>query len=221
MIAQTQSVQNYLKTLHAIGASGKPVKGADVARQLELSNPSIFLMLGRLCKAGLVQKHGRQGYSLTEEGNRQALRVLRKHRILETFLLQILGLDWEAVHEEAEQLEHALSDRVESAMDRALGFPEYDPEGRPIPTADYTIVNRHLTPLPLCPVGQRLVIRELRGGGPDRKRRYQEQGLLPGVSVAIESCDSLDGIFKVRVGDTVFSSSREGLSGVFVEEVPE
>lgn len=216
MIVQTVSVEDYLKALFALGGGSEPVRGAWVADRLGISRPSASAMLNRLQEAGLVSP-GRGGYRLTAEGNRRALRIVRKHRILELYLLKVLKLDWEAVHQEAERLEHALSDRVEQAMAEALGDPEWDPEGKPIPSLDYRIPERDLSALGAQTGGGRFVVRELRNNSPERLRRFRDRGLVPGAGITVESYDELDDLFTLRIGRRKLLVGSEGLEGVFVE----
>jgi DtxR family Mn-dependent transcriptional regulator len=221
MIAQTISVEDYLKALYGLGALTDFVRPARIAVRLSISRPSAGAMLGRLEEGGFVESEKGRGYRLTSEGAQRALRVVRKHRILELYLVRVLKLDWEAVHEEAERLEHALSDRVEAAMSHALGDPEWDPEGQPIPTQDLQVAVRDLLPLGASAPGGDFIVRELRNEAPERLRRFRDRGLVPGARVSVEEYDEIDDLYTLRIGRKKVVIGTEGLDGVFVEAATE
>jgi len=131
----SDSVGDYLKAIWTIGA-GEPVSTTDLARRLEVSAPSVSGMLARLHEAGLVSHERYHGATLTSRGMKEALLLVRRHRLVETFLVRHLGYAWDEVHEEAEILEHAVSDRFVDRLDSLLGAPTHDPHGDPIPTVD-------------------------------------------------------------------------------------
>ena len=133
----SHSVENYLKTIHKLGQiNGDRVKTKDIADKLELALPSVTSMLKTLARQGYLDYVPYQGVHLTEAGVKAALKVVRKHRLIELFLVRTLDLDWSEVHEEAELLEHALSDKLTERIDAFLNFPRRDPHGDPIPTKD-------------------------------------------------------------------------------------
>lgn len=133
----TISVENYLKAIYHLESHGEvPVKTKSLAERLEISLPSVTSMLKSLARDGWVDYRPYKGASLNENGTRAALKVIRKHRLVEAFLVQTLGLSWDEVHEEAELLEHAVSESLVSRIDDFLGHPKFDPHGDPIPTAD-------------------------------------------------------------------------------------
>src|SRR5688572_30433044 len=129
----TRARQDYVKALYALGGSGAIVPTSQLAARLSVSAPSTTNMLRRLAGDGLVALVPGRGARLSAAGRRLALDLVRRHRILESFLVRVLGLDWSEVHEDAEILEHHVSDRVLQAMDRLAGHPQEDPHGHPIP----------------------------------------------------------------------------------------
>ncbi|HYH82567.1 MAG TPA: metal-dependent transcriptional regulator [Longimicrobium sp.] len=129
----TDTVEDYLKGLLALAASAKAVRTVALARFVGVSAAAATVMLRRLAAAGLVDYAPYRGARLTPRGRDEAVRVVRRHRVLETFLVRVLGFDAGAVHPEAERLEHAASDELIEAMARLLGAPEHDPHGAPIP----------------------------------------------------------------------------------------
>lgn len=134
-MALTRSKQDYLKALLALAPAGEAVGTSRLAGRLQVSAPSVTNMLARLATERLVTHRARAGARLTARGRREALEMVRRHRILETFLVRVLQLDGSEVHADAEILEHHVSDRVMVAIDRLAGHPDRDPHGRPIPDA--------------------------------------------------------------------------------------
>src|SRR2546421_11074547 len=131
----TRSVEDYLKAIYQLSPEGRPAATRDIAHLLALSAPSVTGMVKRLSEHGLLEHVPYRGVQLTDQGRRAALKMVRRHRLLELYLVQHLGYDWGGVHAEAERLEHAVSDDLIERMASALGQPLYDPHGDPIPTA--------------------------------------------------------------------------------------
>src|SRR6266704_4396959 len=179
----TRSKQDYLKALYALGPAGEPVPTSAIAAHLALSPPSVTNMLRRLAAERLVRHAPRAGARLTPRGRREALEIVRRHRLLETFLVRILGLDWSVVHADAEVLEHHISDRVLAAIDRLVGHPAEDPHGHPIPDARGRVRRRPLRPLGSLEPGARATVREIRDLEGRRLSRWKELGLVPGAEV--------------------------------------
>jgi len=208
------------------GARGGPgaarrVHTSELAEHLGVRKPSVSAMLKRLDEAGLVEHSPRQGARLTEEGWLATMRVVRRHRLLETFLVEVLGLDWSEVHVEAEVLEHHLSRRMVDAIDRLLGHPSEDPHGHPIPDAEGRLRTRELLPLVDLAAGERGTVREVRTAEAERLQRWKELGLVPGAPVAMEAKQALEDVMHVRVGGRELATGTEGVDGVFVEREKE
>jgi DtxR family transcriptional regulator, Mn-dependent transcriptional regulator len=123
----------YLRVIYLLSFQGPRVSTSDVAARLRVAPPTVSAMLRRLDAAGLLATSGSGGIALTEHGQRHAREVVRRHRLIETFLFRAVGLDWDEVHEEAEALQHAVSDKLVDRIDAALGHPRRDPHGDPIP----------------------------------------------------------------------------------------
>ncbi|MBY0528269.1 MAG: metal-dependent transcriptional regulator [Gemmataceae bacterium] len=213
----TRAVQDYLKAIHRLGGADAVVSPVDIAARLEVRAPSVTGMLKRLAEAGWISYEPGRGARLTDTGRSEARRVIRRHRLVELFLARVLGLDWSEVDAEAEALEHAISPRLEQAIAAHLGEPLEDPHGHPIPTREGVLTQRHLQPLSTFDAGQRILIREAQDDNPERLRRWQELGLIPGAVVTIRSFQPLDSLFEVQVGERVLSLGREGLSGLLGE----
>jgi DtxR family transcriptional regulator, Mn-dependent transcriptional regulator len=132
----TESIQHYLREIYKLSQSEPRVSVSALARAQSVSNASASAMVKKLVALGLAEHAPYRGISLTPDGERVAIEVIRHHRLLELYLAETLGVDVEDVHEEADRLEHALSEELEARIDRALGYPTHDPHGDPIPDAN-------------------------------------------------------------------------------------
>src|SRR5207245_7420673 len=147
----TRSVEDYLKVIYHLSSQGGFATTSDIASRLEVAPPSVSGMVKRLSDTGLIEHVPYRGVQLTAQGRREALRMIRRHRILELFLTQQLGYDWDGVHAEAERLEHAVSDGLIERMANALGQPQYDPHGEPIPSTASKIEESAMQPSAAAP----------------------------------------------------------------------
>ncbi len=213
----TRAVQDYLKALHGLDGAERLVSPMELADRLEVRAASVTGMLKRLSEGGWIEYEQGRGARLTPLGTTEALRVIRRHRLMELFLTRVLGLDWSEVDAEAEALEHAISPRLEQAIADHLGEPVEDPHGHLIPTREGELARRSLRPLHSFQTGQQLVIREVQDDRPDRLRRWSDLGLKPGACVTIVRHQALDGIFELEVGNQKVTLAAEGLAGLFAE----
>ncbi len=182
----TRSVEDYLKAIYRLSPEGRPASTSDIAHLLELSAPSVSGMVKRLSELGLLEHIPYKGVQLTDSGRRAALRMVRRHRLIEVYLVQFLGYPWDAVHVEAERLEHAVSDTLVERMAAALGHPAVDPHGDPIPEADGSIREPACTPLSELDVGDTVEILRVDEREPERLRYLASLGLIPGAVVRVE-----------------------------------
>lgn len=217
MSALTRSKQDYLKALYVLDLGDAPVPTSRLAKQLGVSAPSVTNMLSRLAEERLVKHAPRAGARLTARGRREALEMVRRHRILETFLVRVLGLDWSEVHADAEILEHAISPRVLDAIDRLVGHPHEDPHGHPIPDREGRMRRRALMPLTGLARGSRAVVREIRDADGRRMARWKAAGLVPGARVWMREVRAMDDVFELDVAGRRLVTGSEGLEGVMVE----
>ena len=175
------TVENYLKAILQIGQRNRSdvVATGQIAEELEVSPGTVTSMLKTLADSKLARYTPYEGASLTEEGRGLALRMLRRHRLIELFLVRTLGLSWDQVHEEAEHMEHAVSDSLVDAIDAYLGHPATDPHGDPIPTAEGEMRGGEveLVVLPECPVGSKIRLARVTNQGSDFLRFLSEAGL--------------------------------------------
>jgi DtxR family Mn-dependent transcriptional regulator len=208
------AVENYLKEIHGLGGADQTVSPVEIAERLQVRAPSVTGMLKRLAEAGWIQYEPGKGARLTRRGIGLARRVIRRHRLVELFLTRVLGLDWSEVDAEAEALEHAISPRLEQALAAYLGEPLMDPHGHPIPTREGQLLTRQLQRLCDFRTGQTVVIREVQDDNPERLRRWQSLGLVPGAVVRIKSYEPLDGLFVVEINGRSVPLGSEGLAGL-------
>ncbi len=196
----TRSVEDYLKAIYRLSLKGQPVSISDIANHLELSAPSVSGMVKRLSEQGLLAHVPYKGVELTPEGRRLALRILRRHRLIEAYLVAFLGYGWENVHEEAERLEHAVSDQLIERIAAAVGNPRFDPHGDPIPDADGSVLELVCTPLSEIPVGETAEIRQVDTRQSDRLRYIASFGLTPGIRVTVVDRQPFQGPITVQSG---------------------
>lgn len=215
--ALTRSRQDYLKALYALSTAGGTITTSRLARRLGVSAPSVTHMLGLLAGERLVIHSLGAGARLSAEGRRRALEIVRRHRILETFLVRVLGLDWSEVHDDAEVLEHHISDRVLEAIDRLVGHPAEDPHGHLIPDRHGRVRPRALRPLAALPRGASATVREIRDADQHRMARWKEIGLVPGAVVRVREVRAADGVFELEIAGRPLVIGREGLEGVLVD----
>ncbi len=217
MSQPSEAVQDYLKAIHRLGGAERVVSPADIAGAMAVKAPSVTGMLRRLADAGWVDYSPGAGAKLTATGVLEARRVIRRHRLIELFLTRVLGLDWSEVDTEAEALEHALSPRLDAAIAAHLGEPLEDTHGHPIPTAAGELRVRSLVPLTALHAGDHVVLREVQDDRPDRLRRWQELGLVPGAVVKIDAHHPLDGLYDLEVGGKNHRLGTDALTGLLGE----
>ena len=196
----TRSVEDYLKSIYHLTSQGGFATTSDIAAMLEVAPPSVSGMMKRLSETGLIEHVPYRGVQLTHQGRHAALQMIRRHRILEVYLTQQLGYDWGDVHEEAERLEHAVSEKLIDRMASALGDPRYDPHGAPIPTAAGEIEEAELVTLADAAVGAELVLRQVGDENPARLHYLAEQGLTPGTRLTVVERQPFNGPVTVRIG---------------------
>ena len=211
----SSSVGNYLKAIWELSGEGA-ASTKDVAERLSISSASVSNMFVRLREMGLAEYERYQGAALTEAGRVEALRLLRRHRLIETFLLECLGYSWDEVHQEAESLEHAVSETFTERLARFLGHPDYDPHGDPIPTAEGTFKPDNSIALDEAEAGQRVRIAKV-GDEASVLDYLGERGLVPGRLVNVREVRTLDGVVTVEDEDGHTHALGESLArSVFV-----
>ena len=217
----SSSVGDYLKAIRESAEEGA-ASTKDVADRLSVSRASVTNMFARLREMGLVEYERYHGASLTEAGLSEALRLVRRHRLIETFLLDQLGYSWEEVHEEAEKLEHVVSDRFTQRLADLLGHPDHDPHGDPIPAVDGTLEPDESFPLPAAAAGERVLIARVGEETTGLLSYLGERGLVPGRLLTVEEVRTLDGVIAVADEDGATHTLGAPLAGaLFVRSAPE
>ncbi len=201
-IVATLTIENYIKAIyHICSSQDKPVATTgDLAAALGVHPSSVTSMLKTLAEAGLVHYKPYEGVSLTEPGRLLALRVLRRHRLLELFLVRTFDLSWDEVHEEAEELEHAVSDLLIDRIDAYLGYPDCDPHGDPIPKADGTIHSQRGVQLSDWAVCRPFTLVRVLDQTPEFLRYLAGLGLQPGASGCVTNKSEAAGVVVVAIG---------------------
>ena len=196
------STQDYLKRIYELTECGEPASTNDLARELNIKPASVTGMIQKLAaeKPALVEYQKHQGVTLTTSGKRAALEVIRHHRLLEAWLVQTLGYSWDEVHEEAERLEHAISEDFERRIAAALGHPTRDPHGELIPTEDLKMPADDSTPLSALRPNQSATIQRVISQDPDLLRHLESLGLIPGIQIEVTEYSSFDNNLTVKVG---------------------
>jgi DtxR family transcriptional regulator, Mn-dependent transcriptional regulator len=216
----SSSVGDYVKAIWELAGDGS-ASTKEVAGRLSVSSASVTGMFGRLQEMELVRYERYRGASLTSAGLAEALRLVRRHRLIETFLMEHLGYSWQDVHEEAESLEHAVSDEFTERLAELLGHPARDPHGDPIPAADGTLVLESSKPLSEAQVGQRVRIVKVDDDSATVLNHLGERGLVPGRTVSVKEVRSVDGVVNVEDEGGEEHPLGESLArAVFVEDAP-
>jgi DtxR family Mn-dependent transcriptional regulator len=200
----TAPVEDYLKAIFEIENATSAAGTNEIAQMLRIAPASVTGMLRRLAELGLISYERYRGVRLSELGRRAALRTIRRHRVIEAYLTKALGYPWDRVHDEAERLEHAASDDLIDRMAAAIGEPETDPHGAPIPTREGTVDAPMLLALLDVPVGDMVRVRRVGDRDPERLRYLAELGIIPGAEVRVITRAPFGGPITLRI-------MREGL----------
>jgi DtxR family Mn-dependent transcriptional regulator len=199
--ALSESIENYLKTIYELAPEGGSSSTNDIAARLSVAPASVTGMLKRLAtmEPPLVDYHKHHGVQLTEEGRRVSLQIIRRHRLIELFLVKILGYSWDEVHEEAERLEHAVSERFGERLARFLDNPHFDPHGDPIPNSDLQLPEQRTVGLNEVPNGQRVVVRRVSTSNPALLRYLGDLGVQPGARLYVDAQVPFDRTIHIRL----------------------
>ena len=201
---RSPAVQDYAKAIYALERrEGEAVSTNALADRLGVTAASASGMVKRLGELGLVEHERYHGVSLTEDGRRVALEVMRHHRLLELYLVKTLGVPWDRVHQEAEVLEHVLSEELEELIAAKLGNPTHDPHGDPIPTRDLTIEEGATKSLQALDRGAHGTFARVSDSDPEMLRFLAERGIAPGDQLEVVDKQPFDGPLFVRIGGHV------------------
>ncbi len=207
--ALSEAIQDYLKEIYKLQANSERATTSAIAKRLAVAPSSATSMLKKLAALGLAEHAPYRGVELTEAGRQIALEVIRHHRLLEQYLAETLGLGIDAVHAEADRLEHVLSEELEARIDQALGYPTHDPHGDPIPDAKLKVERSRLRSLDALAPGEEATVRRVPDGDAALLRYLTELALVPGRRVTMGRSEPFGGPLTISVGGDEHAISRE------------
>ncbi len=218
---ESVKVEDYLKAIYHIsaGADMETAATGEIAERLQVTPGSVTTMLQRLAESGLVKYQSHRGAKLTDAGQKVALNVLRRHRLVELFLTKTLGLTWDEIHAEAENLEHAVSERLIDRIDEQLGYPDRDPHGDPIPNPDGSLRSKPGEPLSGCEANTVFTLLRVLDQTPEFLRYLTDGGLVPGSTATVIQNLPSAGIMTLQATDHQISLSRDAARKLLVRIV--
>lgn len=224
---RSEAVEDFVKTVYILQQRYDLVPTTEIAQALNISPPSATDMAKKLADANRLREplitHERyRGVRLTELGEQIALEVLRHHRLIELYLVKALGYSWDEVHEEADRLEHVISERFEERIAEFLGHPDIDPHGDPIPSLDGSLPLRgDLIPLSEWPVGKPGIVGRLLDQSTEKLQYLAHKGLTPGTLIEVVEREPFDGLTHIRVGDKLHVLSQSITHAMLILEPEE
>lgn len=198
---RTEAVEDFLKTVYKLERVQAPVPTSLLANELGIKPPSVTEMAKKLGDHGLLEYEKYKGIRLTDAGRRIALEVIRHHRLIEMYLTEALGYSWDEVHEEADRLEHVISEQFEARIAAALGHPNHDPHGDPIPSVDGSVPSQEVIRGADAPLGIPHIVQRITDQSSEMLRYLADIGLVPGARVVITTRDPFDGPVHLLVDD--------------------
>jgi DtxR family Mn-dependent transcriptional regulator len=218
LAAFSRSQEDYLKALYKLDGDRRPVPTGELAHHLGVSSPSVSEMVGRLADQGLVTHDRYRGQQLTKEGRQLAVELVRHHRLIEMFLVQALGYSWDEVHDEAERLEHVISERMEERIFEFLGRPEVDPHGHALPSREGDVRSVPSRALSECEAEEKVVVRAVSDDDPARLRELTRLGLVLGAHLTIQAGSRYESPIEAYLEGARLSVPLGLARGVFVEK---
>lgn len=217
MISPT--IEDYLKAIYKLQKRQERVTTSAIAEKLGVSDATVTSMIKKLAKEKFLKHISYHGVVLTDKGEKIAIGVIRKHRLVELFLKEVLGLEWDKVHVEAEKLEHVISDEILKRMDHVLGYPTIDPHGDPIPTGEGKIesVERNQC-LADTEVGDAVVISRVSDDDPEKLRFMAELGLFPKVVLQVTDKSPFEGDISIKIGKSYHRLPRDVAKNIYVTQ---
>ncbi|MCB8924852.1 MAG: metal-dependent transcriptional regulator [Ardenticatenaceae bacterium] len=213
-----QAIEDYLKTIYTLAQEESPVSTSRIADAREVKPASATSMIKRLANLKMVDYEKHYGVTLTPSGEKLALEVIRHHRLIELYLMEALGFSWDEVHEQADILEHVISEKLEERIAAALNYPEFDPHGDPIPAKDGSITAIDVELLSAVPSGSTVWVRRIIDDANSELLRYlAEMGLTPGTAVTVQSVAPFEGPLTLLIADETRVIGRNVAASVLVE----
>ena len=210
------TLEEYLESIYKLAERGA-VRPGQIAEAMRVSAPTVTATLGRLQDRGLVSRSADGGVELTLAGRQQALDIIRRHRLAERFLVDVLGLSWDEVHDEACQLEHALSPKVQEALERFMDNPEVCPHGHPIPSADGAIAVQEGAPLCQSGPGDEVSIVRIEDEDGELLSYLSSLGMFPGTTVRVCDVAPFKGPLMVEIAGARYALGREIAEKIVVD----
>ena len=216
--ASSEAVEDYAKAIYSMSRRDPgPIGTGALAERLGVSPGTVTAMLKRMDAMGFVEHEPYRGVTLSPEGERVALEVIRHHRLLESFLSETLGMPWDRVHDEAEVLEHYISEDLEQLIAERLGNPDRDPHGDPIPAPDLTICDDESIPLGSLGTGERAVFVRVSDSDPGMLRYLADRGIAPGDRVEVVGMEPYGGATNIAIRGTEHQLGRDLVAAMRVE----
>ncbi len=214
----SQSMENYLKVIYGVLEKNERATTSAIAEIMGIASPSVTAMVKKLAEFKLVTHEPYQGVRLTKVGEKTALEIVRHHRLVELYLAQALGVPWDQVHDEAEKLEHVISEDLEDRISQALGDPTHDPHGAPIPGRDGSIQRLDAQSLSDVQPGRTVTVVEVEDRDPELLRYLGDLKLYPGTRIEVLKVEPYDGPFVLRTDDREIILGRAAANGIRVSK---
>jgi len=212
----TQSIQDYLKIIYKLGADDKSVSTTAISERMKVAQASVTGMVKKLAELKLITYTPYYGVRLSESGRKVAVEIIRHHRLLELYLAEALGFSWDQVHDEAEKLEHHISEEFEEKMAEFLGHPEFDPHGAPIPAKDGTFPTRTLIPLSAATAGDRVKVEQVSDKDAEVLRYLGSIGITPTVELNIVEKIPFGGPLLVEVNSKQYHLGEQLTNAIMI-----
>lgn len=217
----SQSVEDYLKAIYKLETEEKGASTTRIADALDVSSASATNMVKRLSDMGLVNYQSYKGANLTESGRKIALEIIRHHRLLELYLLEVMGYSWDEVHDEAEKLEHHISEQFEDKIAELLDNPTHDPHGDPIPTKEGIMPEMDSKSLVNAEEGHHYLVSRVKNQDPELLRYLEKIGLLPGAKLQIMDKGPFRGPITLKIENSEQALGHEVAEHILIAELPE
>ena len=201
----SQALEDYLKVIYVLETDGEKATTTAIAQALDVSNASVTNMLKKLAGMNLIVHESYKGAELSPAGKKVALEILRHHRLLELYLKEVMGYSWDEVHDEAEKLEHHISEQFEDRIAELLNHPTHDPHGDPIPTKDGVMPEKATLALNEAEINTLYMLGRVRDQNPELLRYLEQQGVLPGVELTIIEKAPFDGPINLKIDGELIS----------------
>lgn len=215
----SQSIEDYLKAIFTLQSEGERASTTKIAESLEVSSASATNMIKRLSEMGLVDYQSYKGSKLTTSGKKIALEIIRHHRLLELYLLEVMGYSWDEVHDEAEKLEHHISEQFEDRIANLLDDPTHDPHGDPIPSKEGIMPQMDAQPLIEAEPDEKYILSRVKDQNPELLRYLEKIGMLPGIKIELKEKAPFKGPLTLLVEDEEQAIGHDVAKNIFVAKI--